>query len=889
MLLIVASFCIYVANQRLVSSGDNMSSRYLPFAILGHGTLRLDPIRSAMSQGYSDPYWVLKRNGHFYSTYPVAVPVLVTPLYVPAVAYLNYRGWTDERLDRVSRIMEKGVSALIASLSVGLMYLLLVRRAKCPWALWLTIAFGLGTNTWMITSQALWQHGMAELLLVLSLYLLLGPCTGQRSWWAGVVLGLIVCARPPDGLLAVAMGLFGLRWAAGRRWLLVTGGAVPVLLVLAYNWFVMHRVAGGYGFLGNLDSFRHSMFGGIAGLLISPARGLLFYSPFLLFLPFCLRYAWREREPRMLVVGLLVAFGAQVLLYSKLDWRAGCCWGPRWLTDTLPLLVWMLAAGMEHLNRAGRGAFVLATAMSIWAQFVGAFWYTGESDAVLLATGGDPSRVPAVWDVRNSPIAFEFRHERAPRELTVKTQGAVDRIKVAGQDVEQITAGAEVEIEGWTLTNRRTPSLVKVTLAPTRGADWARRAQYPAAQTNAFVPRLDVAHGVGGAGPSGWRVVLATNGLRPGPYWLEVRARVHPRGDLFAVVQRHVKVVEAPPAAPAPTRAPMSQMSVLYELAKERIRSRQDASGYWLTAHTVKPRFARPLPEMNTFATSLVIDALAPVAQETGLIENVERARRHLAEQIESDGLVRYHGRPDSPTIPKLGVVITPDADDTTLVWRISGRGDDPRRAKALEILKSYRTPDGLYKTWLAPREKFISLDPGKDPNPADVGIQMHVMMFLASVDPAAASELQKSLQAAANEQRIWVYYEVAPLVPILRGGDLRSLGYEVRLPEERLKSPVPGQELWVTACRQLAQYATKEGPRPAQAETLALLESLAKNNFEAIRSNPPLFYHNDRTAKCSRYYWSEDWGYAIWLRLYTECGIGPIENLAAKEAGTLK
>jgi hypothetical protein len=42
-------------------------------------------------------------------------------------------------------------------------------------------------------------------------------------------------------------------------------------------------------------------------------------------------------------VALSIAVAAQVLLYSQVDWRAGVSWGPRYLTDILPILMWMLA------------------------------------------------------------------------------------------------------------------------------------------------------------------------------------------------------------------------------------------------------------------------------------------------------------------------------------------------------------------------------------------------------------------------------------------------------------------------------------------------------------------------------------------------------------------
>ena len=100
------------------------------------------------------------------SLYPVVLPVLIAPLYLPAVGYLHLRGWTDGRLDHIARIMEKLSASLVAALSASLLYLLLRRRAAAPIALLLTLAYAFGTTTWVISSQALWQHGMAELLVV---------------------------------------------------------------------------------------------------------------------------------------------------------------------------------------------------------------------------------------------------------------------------------------------------------------------------------------------------------------------------------------------------------------------------------------------------------------------------------------------------------------------------------------------------------------------------------------------------------------------------------------------------------------------------------------------------------------------------------------------------
>jgi hypothetical protein len=155
LLLFVCSVAVYNANRRSISAGDTYPARYLPFVLLHYHSFHLDPIKSVVAQGRgSAAFWMVPTaDGRVVSLYPVVVPTLITPLYLPAVAYLNVRGWTDARLDHVAAIMEKLVASLIAATSVALLFLLLRRRTSEPIALLLTIAFAFGTTTWMISTR----------------------------------------------------------------------------------------------------------------------------------------------------------------------------------------------------------------------------------------------------------------------------------------------------------------------------------------------------------------------------------------------------------------------------------------------------------------------------------------------------------------------------------------------------------------------------------------------------------------------------------------------------------------------------------------------------------------------------------------------------------------
>jgi hypothetical protein len=864
---------IYNANLRSISAGDTYPARYLPFAILHHQTIFLDPIVKVASQGRGDgAFWLLRRpDGHIMSLYPVVVPVLIAPLYIPAVALLQQRGWTDSRLDYLAKVMEKLSASFLAALSASLLYLLLRRRATARTALLLTVAYAFGTTTWVISSQALWQHGMAELLVIGALLALTGPCTASRTLAAGLLLGLIAANRPPDIVIAAALGVYGLFWAGRRLAVLLTAAAaLPMVLVLVYNLRTAGNVGGGYGVIGHASFFNHAILPGLAGLLVSPTRGLLVFSPFLLFLVLAWRHLPRSREERILTLAMSVAVVIQLVLYAKVDWRGGLSWGPRYMTDLLPLMIWMLVPVATALRGVGRAAFLLAVGVSVAIEAIGAFSYSYSLDLPIYAADQslEDNQMQAVWEWRNAPYVTGMRHGLAPADLTVRLHGTFDAIESGGHAVSVVTAGQEASATGWTLGGDATPGQVAVSIDGRQTF-----------ATSVFFDRADVRTTLHVASPAGWRVPLDTAGLAPGEHHLTVMAWALGKSEGYYLDERTLTVRAAPAGAsvapsakaegrPAGAEAASAERDLdeSFRNAAARLREHQQPPGYWLTAYTSKARFQEPHPEMNTFLTALLVDLLNPLATTSGLEENLQRARRHLTSQIESGGLVRYHGLPDAPGIGTLGCAITPDTDNTALVWRLAPDQDRSRLTAALATLDRYRTREGLYRTWLAARKDYQCLDPGSDPDPADIAIQMHLLLLLSDVRPPAARALCEALRPLVGEDRVWVYYRKTPLVPILRLTDLRRAGCPLDLPESRMRTDVPGQQIWVSVVRMLAKGMTAP-PDPVLIR--AVLRELARDDFALIRMNPPLLYHNDLTATVSRYYWSEDAGYALWLRLF--------------------
>ena len=881
LLLGLLCLLVYNANLRCIGAGDTLPARYLPLGIWRHGTLALDPIARLVANGHPSfetwskdtdsatpgtlrqtwAYWIIHgRDGRLASFYPVVAPVLVAPLYLPAVVSLDLQGWRQWQVEWFAAVMEKLSASLIAALTVLVVHRLL-RRDAGRWALPLTLAFAFGTNTWMISSQALWQHGTGELLIAIACLLVTSTPSPARYAALGAACVLMAANRPPDALFAAAFALYA-AWAARRTaaWMLA-GAIVPLALVVAYNLTIPGHLAGGYGRSYATDFFDHPLGAGLAGLLASPMRGLLVFSPFLLFVPLGLLQRLRTPGTRVLAALLAVAAVAQLVLYAKADWRAGFSWGPRWLTDMLPVLLWMLAPAPLRMRTGGRTLLAATMGVSIAIQAIGAFWYTGTSDVVLYAGGEDWMR--SAWKPANAPFVAALREPPAHGNLACSFRGYVDRVGPAlvteAADAPAPLIASGMELKGWARACGEAPAQLLLI------ADGL-----VVGQTRRFGPtRPDVAAATGSTAPSEWKLKANTLGLARGEHVLQVAVRAEERSGVRIVSETRVLVG--------------SPLDPLAARAAALLRERQAAAGYWLTTHTVETRFENRGQEMNTYLTAMLIDLLAPLAGEHGLEDAVERARRHLSGQIEPDGLVRYHGLPDGPWIGTLGCAITPDADDTALAWRIARPpAGDPRRTSMRRVLESYRDERGLYRTWLAPPERYQCLDPGRDPNPADVTIQMHVLMMLAEVDGAAARSLCRALRGNVSRDDVWVYYARAPLVPMLRVPDLRRAGCGLELPEERLAG-VDGQQRWLEAGRRLlaAEEAARDAaegaaqrtagtwrPEDAQA-ALGLLAELARDDFAELRRTPPLLYHNDLSATVSRYYWSEDFGYALWLRLY--------------------
>jgi hypothetical protein len=193
--------------------------------------------------------------------------------------------------------------------------------------------------------------------------------------------------------------------------------------VFAYNLYFFAKPAGGYGVppLGAGGDTHFSFLArlgiGLSGSMVSPSRGLLVYMPWVAFAFWGAARLWKEKSfgwSRPLVVALAAIW---VIQTAAMGWWGGGCFGPRYSTDLLPFLAWLLVPVWASIRARPvlRVAFAATVAFALWVQVVGAFYYpAGNWDGFPVDVELEPQRC---WDWSDSQLQRSWRAGPAPPVL----------------------------------------------------------------------------------------------------------------------------------------------------------------------------------------------------------------------------------------------------------------------------------------------------------------------------------------------------------------------------------------------------------------------------------------------------------------------------------------
>ena len=304
----------------------------------------------------------------------------------------------DRRPSTLLWYTAKVAAASAVAGSAVFLFLAALAFARPSTAACLALAYGLGTCVWSSSSQTLWQHGPNEFFLALGTLLLLREKRSRSAPWVGLSYALAFACRPTAVLALAAAGLYYL--VRDRRALLgFAVGCLPVAVLIAtYNLHYFGKLAV-FGQLGGSDElvaafsiraahaatqaastsaeFSTSLATGLPGVLISPSRGLLIFSPAIVFAFWGVVRAWRDATFSVLRPVSIAALAMCVMMARWYGWWGGWCYGYRLLVDATTLLAFLAIPVAEEIRRRRilLVAFAVCEIWGITVQVVGAMAY----------------------------------------------------------------------------------------------------------------------------------------------------------------------------------------------------------------------------------------------------------------------------------------------------------------------------------------------------------------------------------------------------------------------------------------------------------------------------------------------------------------------------------
>ena len=386
----VFSLVLLLANGRAIGSGDTNAVDKTAAALAERGSVILPADEAA------DPFTRPVDGGRISIYSPL-------PALLAAPVFFGFNGFFDLTPSGM-QIAGKLSAALLSALAVALLAASFHRRFPAGPALLAALLFGLGTSVFS-TSQALWQHPAVVLLLVVAIEALSrleAASTDAEKLRPGLVaalaLSLAAAARPATIPMCAVLFLFLLSRARSHAPRLLAMAAGPAVALAAYNtlffgapWRFGPPLSGRFG-----AAFPESL----AGLLVSPARGLFIFTPIALLALWGLA---RESRRSALARALLAAASLHFVFMSLWnEWHGGESFGPRLLTDFLPALFFFLPETLLVAPKTG----ALLGGLSIAIQLLGGWTYDYRWER-LHQRGFEFDH--ALWSWRDSPIAFALR------------------------------------------------------------------------------------------------------------------------------------------------------------------------------------------------------------------------------------------------------------------------------------------------------------------------------------------------------------------------------------------------------------------------------------------------------------------------------------------------
>lgn len=401
---------------------DSVWTVYVANSIIEEGNVDLDEYQAAVDE--ENGWQTVQHDGHTHYKVAIGAPVLSVPFVLLGKASDGLFG--TELMSRLpdggAQTIDPMIASLFAAATVAVVFALaresgLGRRPS----LLVAAVFALASPAWSTASRSLWMHGPSMLMVGLTLYFFLLARRDPR-WLAacGAAAMTAFFVRPTNTVTVGVFALLALYIYRRRAWRFLAGAGGVFAFFVVLDLVFYGQPLPLYMRTNHIRP-NENVPEALAGNLISPARGLLVFCPFLLLAIWGAWLKWKDDEWRPVdtaVAAVVVAHWVGVSFVPL--WYAGWSYGPRYMTDVLPLLFWFFLPAAGRLaswqrqrqpltagQRAVRGFAVAGIAFAFVVHMGGAVRDEGfiwNQDPISVDL--DPSRV---WDWSDPQFLRPFR------------------------------------------------------------------------------------------------------------------------------------------------------------------------------------------------------------------------------------------------------------------------------------------------------------------------------------------------------------------------------------------------------------------------------------------------------------------------------------------------
>jgi Dolichyl-phosphate-mannose-protein mannosyltransferase len=296
------------------------------------------------------------RDGHFFSQWYPLLSILAVPFVATATQAAHVLKLPAHYVAAIGALVLPAVFTGLTAAFVALIAQQLGSSRRGAFLAALTYAFG---TIALVYARTFYAEPLLALLTAASLCLVLAG-SPSRIAWAGALAALAVLAKPTGIVVGAVLTAYlfltkkSLLTKKSRQSLSLVPAAGSLLGLLVYFGYNELRFGQALMFGQPWAFHLGGIAEGFAGLLLSPGRGLLWYSPAMALAIPAFQKARKSNAPGALLIALM--FGAFLAIHSLWSfWHGGWSWGPRFLLPALP----GLAALLGNLEGNGRRALVL--------------------------------------------------------------------------------------------------------------------------------------------------------------------------------------------------------------------------------------------------------------------------------------------------------------------------------------------------------------------------------------------------------------------------------------------------------------------------------------------------------------------------------------------------